>query len=159
MIRDVMGVVEDFGGFIRSKWTWAVAKTWEFIHVKPNSRKLNLLIQGIKHIDPILGRIRIKEINKVRGSRPYSSNKIFSSWRFDINVPLESLIVSVPITNFNSSINDWNVVIIFKDFFHTIQRKSRLINGKIFKVSHVINITPNCIQRKVVICVFLNDGL
>jgi hypothetical protein len=26
-------------------------------------------------------------------------------------------------------------------------------------VSHVINITPNCIQRKVILCVFLNDCL
>ncbi len=88
MIRYVVSIVKDFWGLIRCKWARAVAKTWKFIHIEPDSRKLNLLIQGIKHINPILGRIRMKEINEGRGSRPNCSDKIFSCWGFDIHIPL-----------------------------------------------------------------------
>lgn len=157
MIRNIMGVIKDFWGLRGSEGTRAIAKAGELIHIEPNSRERYFLVQWIEHIDPVLCGIGMKEVNKSGSSRPYSTNKIFSSWSLDIHISFQTFIISITISNLDSCIYDWHIVIIFKNFFHSIEREPWIINGKVLEMKHVIDVAPNSVKGKVVFCVFLND--
>lgn len=62
LVGQIFGVVEGslFGGGIAG----SVAEIGIFVHVEPNSTELYFLVQSVEHILPILGGIRVEEINK-----------------------------------------------------------------------------------------------
>lgn len=154
LVGKVMCIVEDFCLFIGSKRADTVAKAWKFIHVKPNSRKLYFLVKIIQHVNPILRGIRMQEINKVYSSRPNSTNQIISTWGFYIKISFKSFIKRSSISDLDTSIDDWDILIVLQNFFHSIQREPSFINREIFKMVHVIDITPNSVQWKIVLCIF-----
>ena len=59
------------------------------------------------------------------------------------------------VTNFDACIYNGNIIIIFKNFFHFIQRDSVWIKGKILIFDHIIDITPYCIQWYIIFFIFL----
>ncbi len=101
----------------------------------------------------------MKEVNKGTGTRPNNPSYFFASWSFQKDI--SSLPLSVGeqlVSSFYSCINDRNIVIIFKDIFHSIERESFFINGEILKEKHVIDVTPNCIKGYVILLVLSQNS-
>lgn len=84
-IREVFGIVED--GRFCWDMTGPITKVIDFVHVQPEPIKGYLLIEGIKHIHPVLSSIRMKEIDKGRVPRPYFSNIRFAIRLLCKNIP------------------------------------------------------------------------
>lgn len=155
MIWKIMSVVKSSCLWL-SKWTWSITKIRKLIHIKPNTRKLYFFVKKIEHINPIIGSIRMKKINKRSSTWPNYACKFFTIGSFEENISFLSLSIRIKwITSFDSSINNWHIVVILKNLFHSIKWESFFIDGKILKVKHVINIAPYSVQRKVVLFVFL----
>lgn len=76
MVRNIMSVVYD--GRSIGAGTGPVAEIGDLIHVKPNSCKLYLAIQMLKHILPVLCSIRMKVIYKVSRASPDLPDEILS---------------------------------------------------------------------------------
>lgn len=96
----------------------------------------------------------MEEINKSCLSRPNLSNERFPHCIIDEYVSLCTLIESNSL-NLYASVNDRNVSIVFLYFLHITQRKVLLIDGKVLKIKHVVDIRPNCIQRNTIFFIIL----
>ena len=159
VIGQIVSIVKKCPLLKRSKRTRTVAKTWEFVHIKPDTWELDFLIKVVKHIDPILSGIRMQEVNKTCGSWPDSTNKIWTGRGFDINISLEPFGIGKAITQLDSCINDWHIIIVLEYFVHSIKGEPSLVNSEILKVKHVVNIAPDGVQRKIIFSVFLQHCL
>lgn len=123
-------------------FTWTVTKVGILVHIEPHSCKLDLLIENIQHILPVLSCIWIKEVDKCSCSWPNFAVKLIIICVFNEYVPSFSLGIGGSVVHFYSCINNWNIVIWISYEFHIFQWKSLLVDGKIFIVKHVINICP-----------------
>lgn len=107
----------------------------------------------IQHLNPVIGCIWMEPINKNCCSWPNPTFSLLTMRIFDKNIHLMSFSITCSISNFNSSIYNWNHVIFFREFSHFIKRKSGFINSKVLKLSHVINICPQSVQRNIIILI------
>ena len=73
-----------------------------------------------------------------------------------IHFPLQSLLVSITLSH-DPQIYQTVPTIFFHDCLHSIQRETRGIDSEVFVVQHVVNVTPDSIERDLVLLEVLQD--
>lgn len=91
--------------------TRSITEVGIFIHIEPNSRKLNFFVEKIEHITPISGCIRVEEVDKSGCSWPNSTSQLITFGILDENTSGLSFFISNTIINFDSCIDNRNVSI------------------------------------------------
>ena len=153
MVRNVIGIVYDcfpFGWLARP-----IAKVGNLVHIQPASCKINLSVQMGQHINPILSGIRMEIINKISQPRPYLTLLVLTFRRLNIHISFLSLLISIPLSTSDTRLNNRHIFITISYFLHSVQREIISIHCKCLEIVHVINITPNYIQRNSILLVFL----
>ena len=146
LVGEILWVVET--SWLRWSFTRSITEICILVHVKPNTRKLNLLIENLEHILPVLGSVWMEKINKSSCSWPnHALEFLFSSSILHKNSSFFSLFIGYSIIYFNASIHDRYIMISACDFFHLVKREFFFIHCKIFIFNHIVNVRPNSIKR------------
>jgi len=77
-------------------------------------------MQMLQHIFPVLCGIWMEIINKIGQSRPYFTQLILTFCRFDVDVSLFSLVISIALSVSDAGLDNWNVFVFFCYGFHSV---------------------------------------
>ena len=92
----------------------AITKVWDFIHIEPDSRKIEFLVEFLKLILPVVACVWVEEIWKIDIARSDLSYEIFAVFGFYKNILLKSFLASLIISNCNTGIDNRYII---KPFF------------------------------------------
>jgi hypothetical protein len=132
------------------------------IHVKPNSVKLNLLVELLKLAEPPLLGLILEEIRVVCMARPHSAG----SWgrhvrSHDENLILKSLLIGLVVlarSYSNSIVYYGNKLTALRSYLSDLLGKIGIALfrvGENLVVIHVIDVTPHCVEWDAEIFVLL----
>ena len=136
--------------------TKSITHIGDLIHIKPNTREGDLIIEKLHHISPIFRRIRMEVIRKVDRTSPNLTNEVTSLSIFDIDVSLLALLVSIT-QHSNTGLHDRYILMIFENGSKSIQGEKLCVDCEGLEIMHVIDIAPNGIQGDVVFLEFGDD--
>lgn len=136
-INAVMGVV---GGRARP-----ITQVGDFVHIEPHARELDLRVQVLEHVIPVFGRIGMKVVHEQHFASPHLPNLISALRVLDEHISLLPLLIRVSLPKSDAGLHDWNVVIFVSNFGHTIQGEPLFVDGEGFKLSHVVDVRPDCV--------------
>ena len=109
-IRQIIWIIKFW---LACHWkAWAFTKRGIFIHIKPNTWKLNFTIECIKHISPVWCCIGMKEINKCSIAWPNNSYFFFNTICILDEYSSFFTLFICKSTNLNSGIDDRNITIV-----------------------------------------------
>lgn len=92
----------------------------------------------------------MEEIYECGCAWPYFALQFASVSIFNKNSSCFSLNVCCTIVDFDAGIYDRHVVIAICDLFHGIEWESGFINGEVFVVDHIVDISPDGIKGEAV---------
>ena len=152
MVGDIIGVVDDCLSF---GWlTRPIAKIGNLVHIQPTSCKINLSVQMSQHINPILSGIRMEIIYKISQSRPYLTLLILTFRRLNIHISFLPLLIGITLPTSDTWLYNRHVFITISYFLHSVQREIISIHCESLVIMHIVNITPNYIQRNSILLIF-----
>ena len=128
-----------------------VKDSW-FVHIIPES--IDSLIQEkfIFQSKPAAG-LRVQHVREMYPSRPYSGHKIFSIFFFtEVALFYTFFVDRIPLFNFYSRVDDrYQVNMLFLHFFYKFRKsgESFIVQGKVFKTFHIVDIQINAVQRNI----------
>ena len=132
------------------------------IHVKPNTVKLNLLVELLKFTEPPLLGLILEEIRIVSMARPHTTGSGGRHVRsHDENLILKSLLIGLVVLAWSHSdgiVNDGNKLAALRSNLSNLLRKigiALLRVGENLVIIHVIDITPHGVERDTEILVLL----
>ena len=111
-------------------------------------------MQMSQHINPILSGVRMEILNKISQSRPYLTLLILPLRRLNIHISFLPLLIGITLSTSDTWLYNRHVFIIISYFLHPVQRKIISIHCESLVIMHVVNITPNYIQRNSILLVF-----
>jgi len=149
----VGGIVEDVIS-VRNKADITGNKITGFIHIEPDTRERNFVVEEIQTDFPEHRGVGVEPIRIVDISGPNLSQEVSAVGNLDVNIVGKTNIVD-GVVDGNTSIDNGNPsLLVFSEHgSHGLGREVVVINGKVNVALHVINIRPHNIKGKGVLAV------
>mmetsp|Transcript_1721 Transcript_1721/g.1828 ORF Transcript_1721/g.1828 Transcript_1721/m.1828 type:complete len:497 (+) Transcript_1721:923-2413(+) len=146
--------------------TFAIAEIACFIHIEPQSGETDGVFQDSQHLAPVLGGRWMEPVRESSETGPNLSNKGISRAliSLDEDVHVDSGVISEVVLTGDTSVKNGDIMTTLR--FHLIDEVQEILMGESVRIQgevvilvHIIDISPESIDRQVVRDILIQHGL